>query len=199
MQLNSYCAHQSAVGLWRRATGLMGEVSAAALKEDGEVVGIAPAAMVSVHGRAPSVVAGRLEEIVVDTMHERKVEMAKRAVGGFVALPGGFGTYEELMEVTTWTQIGMHAKPVIILNVLSFYDPMRALIRNGVGAGFIAPVNEKIIVFVDGPASAEEHSSFDWGSAALEALDGWTWEAESIYDWTIRRREERDDAELGAT
>ncbi|KAF8871955.1 hypothetical protein CPB85DRAFT_1350947 [Mucidula mucida] len=181
------------------STGLMGEVSAAALKQDGDVIGITPAAMMSVHGSAPSVHGvGRLEEIVVDTMHERKVEMAKR-VDGFVALPGGFGTYEELMEVTTWTQIGMHAKPVIILNVLSFYDPIRGLIQNGIAAGFIAPINEKIVVFVDGPADLEEHASFDWGSAALEAVDAWTWEAELLYDWTVRRREGRDDVELGAT
>ncbi len=121
------------------------------------------------------------------------------------------------MEVTTWTQIGMHAKrqyhllnappahkimhyiAVIILNVLSFYDPIRGLIQNGIAAGFIAPINEKIVVFVDGPADLEEHASFDWGSAALEAVDAWTWEAELIYDWTVRRREGRDDVELGAT
>lgn len=116
-------------------------------------------------------------------MHERKVEMASRA-GGFIGLPGGYGTFEEVFEVTTWTQLGIHEKrvtslsfllfihcdskscwnlAVVLLNVLGFYGPLRDIIRNGVKAGFIQPSNERLITFVDGPDDLTEHGAFDWG------------------------------------
>jgi len=120
-------------------------------------------------------------------MHERKLEMAKR-VGGFVGLPGGYGTFEEVLEVTTWTQLGIHTRPVVVLNVLSFYNPLRELIRNSVRDGFILPQNEHLIIFVDGPEDPSLHDSFDWGTAAIEALDGWTTgdRVEFGYDWTAK-------------
>lgn len=88
---------------------------------------------------------------------------------------------------------------VILLNVRSFYDPLRQLIKDGVREGFIDPVNEHIVVFIDGPPSIEEHGSFDWGKAALEAIDSWHIEAlKPMFDWT-KRHEERDDDKLKAT
>jgi len=105
-------------------------------------------------------------------MHERKLEMTTRA-SGFVGLPGGFGTYEEVLEAICWTQIGIHTKPVILLNVLKFYDPLRFLIQSGIKEGFIHPQNENLAVFVDGPSDINEHDTFDWGQAAIDALDGW--------------------------
>lgn len=139
-------------------------------------------------------------------MHERKVEMARRA-SGFVGLPGGFGTYEEVFEVTTWTQLGIHNKrayliqsprsrrsfsllfaAVVLLNVLSFFSPIKDLIRNGVREGFIQSSNENLIVFVDGPSDPSEHETFDWGEAALKALDSWTNNSVVyLYDWTKQR------------
>ncbi|EAU88318.2 hypothetical protein CC1G_05084 [Coprinopsis cinerea okayama7 len=175
--------------------GIMGIVSGACLDSGGKVTGIVPYAMVAAGGEGEktksSVMvelneAGRekVETIVVDSMHERKVQMSVRS-DGFIALPGGFGTFEELLEVTTWTQIGIHKKPVVLVNVLGFWNPLRELIRSSIGHGFISPQNEDIIVFVDGPEKLEEHETFDWGAAALKAIDGWTLEQETpAFQWT---------------
>jgi len=131
-----------------------------------------------------------VETIVVHSMHERKVEMAKR-VRGFFGLPGGFGTFEELMEVITWTQIGLHDKPVVLLNVLGFYDPLRELIRSAVRSGFVQPQNEGLVVFVDGPADLSAHETFEWGAPALEAMGAWKKpEWDYGFDWTKKLADE---------
>ncbi|THV07995.1 hypothetical protein K435DRAFT_772314 [Dendrothele bispora CBS 962.96] len=186
--------------------GLMGAVSNAVLSSGGKITGVIPSAMVAAGGEEekgessiksipvnPAQVTlestDNAEWIITNSMHERKVEMAKRACG-FIGLPGGFGTFEEVVEVTTWTQLGIHNKPVVLLNVLSFYEPLRALIKTAVSAGFIQPYNEALIVFVDGPASfnATEHENFDWGSAALNAIEKWQEEraaqTKPLFDWT---------------
>ncbi|EIM91535.1 uncharacterized protein STEHIDRAFT_73452 [Stereum hirsutum FP-91666 SS1] len=176
--------------------GIMGVVSGAVLEKGGQVLGVVPAAMVKAGGEgdkgeeesgAVHVVLneeGRemVETIVVQSMHERKVEMAKRAVG-FMGLPGGFGTFEEIMEVITWTQLGIHNKPVILINVLNFYEPLRQLIRRAVSEGFIQPHNEQLAIFVDGPSDESEHGTFDWGKAALDALDGWKRDRKGMFEW----------------
>ncbi|KIM41230.1 hypothetical protein M413DRAFT_410766 [Hebeloma cylindrosporum] len=164
------------------SNGMMGIVSGAVLSNDGKVVGVLPRAMLAGGGEgkksgSPKICldeAGRekVETILVDSMHERKIEMATR-VDGFIGLPGGFGTFEEVLEVTTWTQLGIHDKPVALLNVLSFWEPLRALLKGSIDAGFIKPQNEQLIIFVDGPEDLKEHEDFDWGKAALEALDNW--------------------------
>jgi hypothetical protein len=101
--------------------GLMGALADAALAAGGEVVGVIPNALV-----AREVAHGRLSElIVVETMHERKALMAARA-GAFLALPGGFGTLEEILEAITWNQLGIHAKPCFFFNIDGFYDALRA-------------------------------------------------------------------------
>jgi hypothetical protein len=87
------------------------------------------------------------------------------------------------------------------LNVLSFFDPLRQLIKNGVREGFIQPSSEGLIVFVDGPASHEEHENYDWGKAGLNAIDGWQRDsAKALFDWTKRMDGESagEDGELGA-
>jgi len=170
-------------------SGIMGVVSGAVANfEGGKVTGIIPYAIHAAGGekdkgdaRPPTnAIAelldekqrGEVETIVVDSMHERKVEMAKR-VGAFIGLPGGFGTFEEILEVVTWNQLNIHNKPVIIINVFAYYNPLRDLIKNGIREGFIRPENEKLIVFVDGPADHNKHESFDWGQAAVDAIDAW--------------------------
>jgi predicted Rossmann-fold nucleotide-binding protein len=87
--------------------------------------------------------------------------------------------------VICWTQIGFHTKPVILLNVLNFYDPLRTLIRSGIKEGFIQPHNENLVVFVEGPSDTNEHEIFDWGKAAIDALDRWDGGCvQSLpYDW----------------
>ncbi|THG94775.1 hypothetical protein EW026_g6762 [Hermanssonia centrifuga] len=119
--------------------GIMGVVSAAAIEKGGQVTGVLPYAMVAAGGEKEQtdgeiqakIAAGILFDgenrenettVVVNSMHERKLEMARRSCG-FICLPGGYGTLEELLEVTTWSQIGIHHKPVIAMNVLSYYNP----------------------------------------------------------------------------
>ncbi|KAJ7632134.1 hypothetical protein FB45DRAFT_911604 [Roridomyces roridus] len=185
--------------------GIMGVVSGAVLEKGGKVTGVIPSAMVAAGGesekgdsRGMTVklnLAGReeIEHVVVDSMHERKVEMAKR-VCGFFGLPGGFGTFEEVLEVTTWTQLGIHNKPVVLLNVLSFFEPLRQLIDNGIQFGFIKPASKNLILFVDGPSSTAEQEGFNWGEAALEALETWQRDAgDALFDWTVKTEGKHTD------
>jgi len=88
---------------------------------------------------------------VVKDMHTRKQSMAREVVAGghgsgFVALSGGFGTLEELMEITTWNQLGIHKMPVVVFNVDGYYDGLMEWVRGAVKAGFIAPANGSILV-----------------------------------------------------
>ncbi|KAL5529131.1 hypothetical protein ACEPAG_5105 [Sanghuangporus baumii] len=179
--------------------GIMGIVSGTALEHGGEVVGVMPYAMYAAGGerektsneiddsvdiKVDTHAKEKITTVVVNSMHERKVEMARRA-SGFIGLPGGFGTYEEIFEVTTWTQLGIHNKPVVLLNVLSFFSPIKDLIRNGVREGFIQAANENLITFIDGPPDLSQHEAFDWGEAALNILDSWTNNSVVYaYDWT---------------
>lgn len=115
---------------------------------------------------------GTMRETVVRSMHERKTLMDQLS-DGFVALPGGYGTLEEVAEMTTWTQLGIHKKPVVLLNVANFYDPLRAFIDGAVKSGFISDECRAFLTFVDKPVNVAE-CEFDWGEAALEALHVWT-------------------------
>ena len=99
------------------SVGLMGVLADSALKTGGEVIGIIPRAMIA-EERAHK---GLTELIAVDTMHERKDRMAQLA-DAFVALPGGIGTLEEVIEIFTWLQLGLHLKPIGLLNACGFYD-----------------------------------------------------------------------------
>lgn len=174
--------------------GIMGVVSGTVLEGGGKVTGVIPYAIFAGEGEGnksetPVAVNGASREgtetIIVESMHERKVEMAKR-VGGFIGLPGGFGTFEEVLEVTTWTQLGIHTKPVILLNVLSFWEPLRHLVRNGIEEGYISPERGRLLItFVDGPVDHREHETYDWGKAALQALDDWEGrQVEPLFDWS---------------
>ncbi|KAI0026722.1 hypothetical protein K488DRAFT_64932 [Vararia minispora EC-137] len=177
--------------------GLMGLVSAAVIEGGGDVTGVVPDAMLKAGGEddktrrpddhgAPVIIeeAGRenVKTIVVGSMHERKVEMAQRA-GGFIGLPGGFGTFEEVLEVITWTQLGIHSKPVILINVHGFWDPLRALIRGAVAAGFIRENSQGIVIFIDGPLDRSQHASYDWGAAAMFELEHWGGAPPGFYRW----------------
>jgi len=121
--------------------GLMGAVADACLAAGGTVIGVIPEALVGkeVAGRHVDHRAlTRLE--VVDSMHTRKARMAELS-DGFIALPGGFGTFEEFCEILTWGQLGFHAKPVGLLNVNGFYDPLLALFDHAVQEGFLRQQN----------------------------------------------------------
>lgn len=114
--------------------GLMGTVADAALDAGGEVIGILPAVLQERELAHPRLT--RLE--IVDSMHRRKARMAELA-DGFIALPGGLGTLEELFEMLTWGQLGFHGKPCAVLNVAGYYTPLLRFLDAGVDAGFIRP------------------------------------------------------------
>ena len=112
--------------------GLMGAVADAALEAGGEVIGVMPQGLVDREiGHA-----GLSDLRVVGSMHERKALMAELS-DGFVALPGGAGTLEELIEIYTWSQLGLHSKPLGALNVRGYYDGLAALLDHAVEEGFL--------------------------------------------------------------
>jgi uncharacterized protein (TIGR00730 family) len=121
--------------------GLMGVVADACLAAGGTVTGVIPEALVGkeVAGRVVDHRAlTRIE--VVDSMHTRKARMAELS-DGFIALPGGFGTFEEFCEILTWGQLGFHVKPIGLLNVNGFYDPLLAMFDKAVEEGFLRAEN----------------------------------------------------------
>ena len=122
--------------------GLMGAVADACLAAGGTAIGVIPEALMGkeVAGRSVDHQAlTRLE--VVDSMHTRKARMAELS-DGFIALPGGFGTFEEFCEILTWGQLGFHSKPIGLLNVNGFYDPLLALFARAVDDGFLRVQNQ---------------------------------------------------------
>lgn len=122
--------------------GLMGQVADTVLEHGGEVVGVIPEFMLDYE-----IAHSHLTELhVVGTMHQRKALMAERA-SAFVALPGGLGTFEEILEVATWGQLNQHQKPMIIYNVNHFYDALIVQLDHAVQEGFLPPQHRaKIIV-----------------------------------------------------
>ena len=114
--------------------GLMGEVARAVRDSGGHVTGIIPDFLVS----KERMLEGVSELIVTRTMHERKMGMFELSTG-FVALPGGIGTLEELAEILTWAQLQQHARPVILVDILNFWSPLTRMFADMTGNGFIRP------------------------------------------------------------
>ena len=112
--------------------GLMGAVADAVMAGGGQVTGVIPQSLV----RAELAHSGLSSLEVADDMHARKARMAELA-DGFIALPGGFGTFEELLEVLTWNQLGFIRKPVVLFDVGGFYEPLLAMFAAAVSAGFV--------------------------------------------------------------
>ena len=121
--------------------GMMGIVADAALAAGGQVIGVIP------RGLATKELAhqGLHEQHIVANMHERKAMMSELA-DGFIAMPGGFGTFEELFEVITWAQLGIHRKPVALLNVDGYYDPLIAMLDKARDDAFIGPEYRKLLL-----------------------------------------------------
>jgi len=126
--------------------GLMGEVARAALAAGGPVVGVIPQALM----RKELAYEDLTELHVVASMHERKALMAERS-DGFVAMPGGYGTFEEFCEVLTWAQLGFHSKPVALLDVNGYYRPLLALFDHAMAEGFVRPVHRRLVLADDEP------------------------------------------------
>jgi uncharacterized protein (TIGR00730 family) len=126
--------------------GLMGAVADAALAAGGQVVGVLPKALMIKEIGHPGL--SRLE--VVASMHERKARMAELS-DGFIALPGGAGTLEEIFEIWTWGQLGFHDKPAGFLNVAGYYDKLAGFLDHTVGEAFVKPVHRDMLIFHDQP------------------------------------------------
>lgn len=124
--------------------GMMGAVADAVIEARGEVIGVIPYALA-----AKERARRDIDMRVVNTMHERKAMMAELS-DAFVAMPGGFGTLEEMMETITWGQLGIHQKPVGLLNVAGYYDPLLAMIDRAVEEGFILPRYRNLFVASSG-------------------------------------------------
>ncbi len=121
--------------------GLMGAVANAALQHDGEVIGVIPEFLKTVEIAHPSLT----QMIVVDTMHQRKAKMNELSDGA-IALPGGFGTMEELFEMLTWSQLGLHSKPIGLLNTAGFYNPLLQMIDTMAGYGFLKSEHRNLLL-----------------------------------------------------
>src|SRR6476659_880202 len=120
--------------------GLMGAIAKAAMSAGGEVIGVIPHAL-----RAKELAYHELTELrVVQTMHERKQLMADLS-DGFIAMPGGFGTFEEFCEILTWGQLGLHAKPCGLLNVKGYYAGLLALFDHAVAEQLLHPRNRAMV------------------------------------------------------
>ena len=143
------------------SVGLMGVLADTVLAEGGEVIGVIPGPLAT----RELAHTGLTELRVVGSMHERKATMA-RLSDGFVALPGGLGTLEETLEVLTWTQLGIHRKPVGVLNVAGYWDGLEGMLAHAVREGFVRREYAALLLF---------------GTSAPELLDRFAaWRAPAI-------------------
>lgn len=129
------------------SVGLMGIVANTVLAEGGEAIGVLPRGLF----RREIPHKGLTEMHQVGSMHERKALMADLA-DGFIALPGGFGTFDELFEIITWAQLGLHSKPVGLLNAANYFEPLLALVQHASREGFIPAVHLSLLMYEDNPA-----------------------------------------------
>ena len=137
--------------------GLMGLVADAALAAGGRVIGVIPGALRDAELAHP----GLTELVITGSMHERKRVMAERS-DAFAVLPGGIGTLDEMFEIVTWRQLGLHDKPVFLVDIGGYWRPLRALLDHLVGQGFAAPLVPRLLQFTPGIAElmhALEHAA----------------------------------------
>lgn len=151
--------------------GLMGVVADAALAAGGEVIGVIPQRLID----AEVAHAGLTRLDVVASMHERKARMAELS-DAFIALPGGFGTLDELFEILTWAQLGLHGKPCGLIDVDGYYAPLVAWADAAVAAGFVRPAHRRLLMIDTDPAALLERLAAHqpvalskWADLALEA------------------------------
>src|SRR2546423_626875 len=121
--------------------GLMGVIADTVLESGGEVIGVIPQSL----EEREVAHTGLTELHVVGSMHERKALMAELS-DGFIALPGGFGTFDELFEITTWAQLGLHTKPIGLLNVSGYFTPLLTMVSHAVTEGFLPPNHAHILL-----------------------------------------------------
>jgi uncharacterized protein (TIGR00730 family) len=134
------------------SVGLMGTIADAVLDAGGSVIGVIPEVLATVELLHPRVSDMRQ----VDSMHARKALMAELS-DAFIALPGGYGTLEELFEIITWAQLGIHQKPIGVLNTAGFYDPLIEMLDHMIAAGFIKPAHRELFLVKSEPAQLLDH------------------------------------------
>ncbi|QEN07183.1 TIGR00730 family Rossman fold protein [Oceanispirochaeta crateris] len=143
------------------SVGLMGSLAQSVLDQGGQVLGIIPEA---IHKKVAPLQGGQI--IVVKDMHSRKMKMHEQS-DGFIALPGGIGTYEELLEAYTWSQLGFHEKPVAILNTLGYYNSLIEQIEHSVREGFLKQGHKESLLIENDPQhlleamESHEHQAVD--------------------------------------
>ncbi|WKY45913.1 TIGR00730 family Rossman fold protein [Eubacteriaceae bacterium ES2] len=130
------------------SVGLMGEIANTILENNGKVTGVIPVSLFP-----DKVINSKLTKLIeVKDMHERKKTMADLS-DGFIAIPGGVGTFEELFEVFSWAQLGIHQKPIGILNIANYFDPFIDLVNSIASEGFMKPSNKELLTISDDPES----------------------------------------------
>lgn len=149
--------------------GIMGEVARACLRSHGTVVGVIPEFLADREARREDL-ALLSEVIVTADMHERKTRMFERA-DAFVALPGGIGTLEELVEMLTWAQLGRHTKPVVLANIDGFWQPLIDLLAHMADAGFLHARERFAPLVIDG-ANAILPAILDYAAARPDINEG---------------------------
>jgi uncharacterized protein (TIGR00730 family) len=150
------------------ATGMMGTIADAMLASSKEVIGVIPRALATREKAHPNVTTMHM----VSSMHERKALMAKLC-DGFIAMPGGMGTLEELCEVITWAQLGIHSRPIGLLNTAGYFDGFVAFFEHMVANGFVPSYHRRLII-----VEAEPDKLLD-EMAAYQHPGGGVW-----MDWT---------------
>ena len=147
--------------------GLMGRLADTVLSEGGEAIGVIPQALVE----REIAHLGLTDLHVVDTMHERKQRMADLA-DAFVALPGGLGTLDELFEIYTWAQLGLHSKPIGLLNVEGYFDGLMTFLEHAVAERFVREDHRAMLIVEEEPAAMLERlESFDAATVTPKWID----------------------------
>jgi len=142
------------------AVGMMGVLADAALEGGGQVIGVIPAAMVERELAHPRVGDMR----IVPDMHSRKALMADLA-DGIMALPGGFGTFDELLEMLTWAQLGLHRKPIGLADIAGYFTPFMRLVDHAVVEGFVSPEDRALIAIDPDPVALLDQLLGEAGAA----------------------------------
>ena len=149
--------------------GLMGLLSDATLQAGGLVIGVIPESLLAREVSHP----GLTRMHIVKSMHERKALMTDLS-DAFIALPGGFGTFEEFCEIVTWSQLGIHGKPCALLNVAGYYDSLLELFDHAVREGFLRQENRRIVLEDSDPEGLLEKMSV----FVPRPVDKWIWKVE---------------------
>ncbi|WP_339731226.1 TIGR00730 family Rossman fold protein [uncultured Gimesia sp.] len=134
------------------SVGLMGVIADAVLESGGQVIGVIPRQLATRELIHPGV----KEMHIVEDMHTRKAKMSECS-DAFIAMPGGFGTLEELFEVVSWVQLGIYSKPIGLLNTTGFYDPLLNMVEHCIESEFIKPKYRDLIIADDNPSTLIEH------------------------------------------